>query len=449
LQTAGVGNRSDVALCDLAQIVKNAILVCHLCPVIIGNVHARRMENFMSASDPGFVTEYASPERSTPVEVTASQKEIAENDALLAALEAVPGFALLLNENRQVVFANQRFQEIFPTGKEAQNEGSRPGEITGCPNAKHLAAGCGTSRACMGCAVLGPILRGLAGEEVSEDQGEIATSAGRLFVEAIASPLVVKGKRYISLSIRDITEKQRLRDMQKKVDSHLDHAARLSALGTLVGGIAHEINNPAAIISANIENLRVAIEGGRMPNLKEVERIEKALSRIQTTITQMKDLHIHQAPLVAHFHVVDCVDAVLALVQTHIRVGNIHVERRFSCLSPTLKGSAQLFQQMFAGIVINSCEAFADTNSSPKIVLHVEETSENFVIRVEDNGCGIPPDVLPQIFDPFFTTKDPGKGLGLGLSFAHRIVTGMGGTIAVTSERGNGTVVSLRFPRQG
>jgi signal transduction histidine kinase len=395
------------------------------------------------------VTEHASPERSTQEEVATSQKELTENEALLAALEAVPGFALLLNENRQVVFANQRFQRTFPTNGENQNEGLRPGEITGCPNAQHLAAGCGTSRACVGCAVLNPILKSLAGEEVSEDLGEIATSAGRLFVEAIASPLVVKGKRYISLSIRDITEKHRLRDMQKKVDSQLDHAARLSALGTLVGGIAHEINNPLAIIAANIENLRMALEEAQISPLKEVDRIENALARIQTTISQMKDLQIYQAPMAEQFAVVEAIEAALGLVQTHLWVGKVEVECRFCTPSPTLSGSAKLFQQMFAGIVINSCEAFTKTQNFSHIILSVDEVGENCVVRVEDNGCGMAPDVLPQIFDPFFTTKDPGKGLGLGLSFAHRIVTGMGGTIAVTSELGKGAVVSLRFPRQG
>jgi signal transduction histidine kinase len=407
-----------------------------------------KFEVFMSAVPIRLVTEHASPERSTTEEVVTSKKDLTENEALLAALEAVPGFALLLNENRQVIFANQRFQRTFPTKEQGQSVGLRPGEITGCPNAKHLAAGCGTSRACIGCAVLGPILHSLAGEEVSEDQGEIATSAGQLFVEAIASPLMVKGKRYISLSIRDITEKKRLRDMEKKIDSQLDHAARLSSLGTLVGGIAHEINNPVAIISANIENLRQDVAEGRMPNLKEVDRIENALLRIQETIKQMKELHVYQSPLATDFSVVECIEGSMALVQSHLQEGVIEVERRFCSPSPTLTGSFKLFQQMFVGIVINACEALAGASMSPKIVVQVEDTNETCVVRVEDNGCGMPPDVIPQVFDPFFTTKAPGKGLGLGLSFAHRIVTGMGGAIELTSKPREGTAVCMRFPRK-
>ena len=123
----------------------------------------------------------------------------------------------------------------------------------------------------------------------------------------------------------------------------------------------------------------------------------------------------------------------------------IEVERRFADL-PSITCSPSQVNQVFLNVLQNAIQAM--DKPAGRIILTTRAEEGSVVVEVEDNGKGIPEDVLPRIFDPFFTTKDIGQGTGLGLSIAYKIVTEHGGRIAARSEPGKGTVFTIVLPVQ-
>jgi len=113
---------------------------------------------------------------------------------------------------------------------------------------------------------------------------------------------------------------------------------------------------------------------------------------------------------------------------------------------PVIKGNFQRFEQVIINLVQNACQALPDFRKGVFVSTSYDEKRGNIVVKVEDEGSGIPPEMLPHIVDPFYTTKSDSGGLGLGLSISSRIVKEHGGTLTFTSEPGNGTRAEIVLP---
>ncbi len=249
-------------------------------------------------------------------------------------------------------------------------------------------------------------------------------------------------------TLKDVTE-------QKRLEQQLIRASKLASLGTLVAGIAHEINNPMGIIAGYSEAL---LDRAAQSELREVDAFEdfpEYLETINSEIFRCKDIlkglldfARPSGGTIREIDINELIKEVILLVKHRAKKENQTISLDLERDIPKTAADPGALRQLFMNIIINS---FYFTGPDGNI--HVETRSEpdfykQRVIRItiSDNGKGIEKEVLERIFDPFFTTKPAGDGTGLGLSICHRIVSEHDGTIEAQSEPGKGTVFSIRFP---
>jgi len=232
---------------------------------------------------------------------------------------------------------------------------------------------------------------------------------------------------------QDITE-------TKEVAARLVFSDRMVSIGTLAGGVAHEINNPLATISANLQTMAESLHDPRIAEaLQGVERIRNivrglaAFSRVDDDRRRPIELH----------HVLE-----LAIGMTSHEIRHrARLVKAFGDVPPVLANEARL-GHVFINLLVNAAEAIPEGNARDHEVRVVARTDDAgwAIVEIHDTGGGIPRAVQPRIFDPFFTTKAIGQGTGLGLSICHGIVRSLGGDITFRSERGAGTTFVVALP---
>jgi signal transduction histidine kinase len=218
-------------------------------------------------------------------------------------------------------------------------------------------------------------------------------------------------------------------------------------MGRLVAGIAHEINNPVNSLVNTLgpleESLRLRL-GGSVPD--DVREMLGVISRgADRTKAIVQALHSYSRGDSERLVEVDLhrgLDESLELLRHHLKQG-ITVERKYGQVG-RVRGFAGQLQQVFMNLLTNAAQALGENG---EIVIETARVGKDVVIKIVDDGPGIPPDVLPRIFDPFFTTKEVGKGSGLGLSIVHGIVERHGGRIDVDSSVGRGTTFTVTLPQ--
>jgi two-component system NtrC family sensor kinase len=237
----------------------------------------------------------------------------------------------------------------------------------------------------------------------------------------------------------------------KAAQSVLVRTEKLSSLGQLSASIAHEINNPLAGILTFAKLVsRTLAEGppdeqrlaGLQKNLGLVEREAKRCSAI---VKSLLDFARERPLSPKELDVNAVVEEALSLVGHQVVLQGVALEKELSPLPPVVADFGQL-RQAFVNVAMNACEAMAGAKGSRLRVLS-REAGGKVEIVFADNGPGIPQERMQKIFDPFYTTKE--KGTGLGLSVVYGIVERHGGTVAVESQLGEGTVFTLRLPVAG
>ena len=271
----------------------------------------------------------------------------------------------------------------------------------------------------------------------------------------------------------------------KESEAQLVQSEKMSSLGQMVAGVAHEINTPLAYVKNSVATVR-----DRLPELKDsVSQSERLLALLQSPSPDQADLQDAFAAVnarlaqlrehqvlgdldsltkdglhgieqigelvvnlknfsrldrskVASFNVNEGIIATLLIAKPQLR--NVAIEKRFGEI-PSITCSPSQVNQVLLNLVTNAAQAL-DKPQKAIVVSTRREGEDALAIEVADNGKGIAPEVLPRIFDPFFTTKEVGKGTGLGLSIAYKIVTQHGGRIDVKSQVGKGTVFTVVFP---
>jgi PAS domain S-box-containing protein len=238
-------------------------------------------------------------------------------------------------------------------------------------------------------------------------------------------------------TVKDITQ---MRQMERQ----LQQVEKLSGLGTMISGIAHELNNPLTAIMGNAELLSM--------NKSVTDREKKSLdvilqesSRAAKIVSGLLAFAREHRPERRVISVNDVVMESLTLREYNLRVNNISVQLSLSSdVLPTLGDPYQL-QQVFTNIINNASDALTETGGG-KLTIRTEQKEEMLRIVFEDDGPGIETENLKKVFDPFFTTKDIGKGTGLGLSMAYGIIEEHGGKIKVESEPGRGATFTVKLP---
>ncbi len=233
-----------------------------------------------------------------------------------------------------------------------------------------------------------------------------------------------------------------MREAQRK----LIQSEKLAAIGTLVAGIAHEINNPVGIIAARTDCMLMEARDKGMDEqcTEDLMVINRHAGRI-ADITRALLTFARQAP--AELLPVDLngiVEDTLFLVAKQLNKEGIRLERRLSPEGPKVMGNDNRIQQVLLDLLNNARDA---VHGEGAITVTTGGSADKAEITVTDTGEGIPEDVLDNIFDPFFTTKEVGKGTGLGLAVSYGIIQDLGGNIEVRSRKGEGATFSITLPR--
>ncbi len=260
----------------------------------------------------------------------------------------------------------------------------------------------------------------------------------------VNSALISYGEnQFIQMILRDVTQRREM------IDS-LIKAERLAAAGTFAAGVAHEVNNPLASISSLVQSL---LSGEEDPQRRTT--LHTILSQITRISGTLKDLVNFARPATAQHKPVNlniAVSDTLRLVNYNKRFSGIQIDPILAAdLKPAFADDNEI-QQVLLNLLFNAADATAAEGGVIKVVTenirvgHGSDKRHRVMIKVIDNGIGIPAEHLERVFDPFFTTKPAGAGAGLGLSLCQRIVLSNKGTIKVESEVGRGTAVTITLP---
>jgi PAS domain S-box-containing protein len=270
---------------------------------------------------------------------------------------------------------------------------------------------------------------------------------------------------------RDITERKRAEEQARLHQQQMMQVSKMVALGTLVSSMAHEINNPNNFIMLNAPLLLETWESSK-PILEEYyekngdfiiggmkytemrENIPVLFSgildgskRIKQIVEDLRDFVRRDTSDMSQWVDVDAVlRSAVALLSNIIMKSTNHFSIKYGNHLPLLKGNFQRLEQVIINLIQNGCQALRDTRKSIFVSTAYDEKRQSIVVRVEDEGVGIPSEILPHITDPFYTTKADSGGLGLGLSISSKIVKEHGGTLTFASEPGKGTKAEIVLP---
>ena len=222
------------------------------------------------------------------------------------------------------------------------------------------------------------------------------------------------------------------------------HSRKIASLGTLVSGVAHELNNPINNIILTID----ALVGGR--NVSEDRRaalLQDILAqaiRASGIVKNLLDFSRAETSTIQDVDLTQLLKDTLQIAGNQITLGNIELRREIEPGLPVVLGNRQGLQQVFLNLVINAVQAMP--GGGQLTVRAAADENQRVAVAVEDTGTGISADHLPHIFDPFFTTKEVGQGTGLGLSVSYGIIKKHGGRITVNSIPGKGSTFTVVIP---
>jgi signal transduction histidine kinase len=279
--------------------------------------------------------------------------------------------------------------------------------------------------------------RGEARHELQERRN------GRI-VDVVVQPLPTGGSLTL---LTDITEQRRAEEEHRQLEAHLQHTQRVEALGTLAGGIAHDLNNSLVPVLGLTDLLlrKVKDEAER----RKLALVRQGASRARDLVKQILAFSRKDASKREGFDLAEVVQEALDMLRATIPT-TIRLEPEIAAVPPLRGDSGQLYQ-VIVNLMTNAAQAIGERAGTIYISLAEDYGDQlpdaRFVcLSVRDTGCGIGESVLPRIFEPFFTTKDVGKGTGLGLSVVHGIIIDHGGKIVVASRPGEGTTFDVYLP---
>ena len=238
-------------------------------------------------------------------------------------------------------------------------------------------------------------------------------------------------------------DKARLIEKQQiQYDNLAIQTDKLSSLGRMAAGIAHEINNPLAGILLYSSNLVKKVpETG--PLKKGLEVIIHETIRCRGIIQELLEFSRQREPLKVLADLNGVIEKALSIVSNEFRLNRISLERRLSDTLPSVLIDVNQIEQVFINFLMNAVEAIQG-QGEVCVRSYRDEDNRSVVVEIEDSGMGIPQEHLEKIFDPFFSTKPKGTGLGLAVNYG--IIQKHGGEIKVSSQPGRGTTMTIRLP---
>lgn len=269
-------------------------------------------------------------------------------------------------------------------------------------------------------------------------------------------------------------EKKQAEEQALVKQEQLFQAAKMVSLGTLVSGVAHEINNPITSVILNgpalarmWEDVLPVLDGhlqregdfpvGATLYSRIRDRVPVMLAsitddtrRVRDIVTDLKDFaRDNPSDLTEEVHLNTVVDKAVGLTTNLIHKSTKHFKLTLHDHLPVFVGNSQRIEQVVINLLVNACQALPDPERGVELATRIDQEKNQVVLEVRDQGEGIEESVLNRIVDPFFTTRREKGGTGLGLAISDRIVRDHGGTLSFESAPGQGTAVTVRFPISG
>lgn len=267
-----------------------------------------------------------------------------------------------------------------------------------------------------------------------------------IYVRTIACPIRYKHGDAIILSAMDITE-----SVEK--DAQLYQASKMTTLGEMSAGIAHELNQPLSAIKIGNEFLNMAAGRGTITAdqiLKVVGEVSAQVDRASQIINRLREFGRKPDFVTEKVSINTPIRRVLAIIGQQFELQNIDIGTELDETLPFVSASNNRLEQVVFNMLTNARDAILQKrecgNTEQRITIRSFQEDGRVVFTVTDTGTGIAKNTLEKIFEPFFTTKEVGRGMGLGLSIAYGIIRDYGGKIDVESEEGAGTTFRFSFP---
>jgi PAS domain S-box-containing protein len=255
----------------------------------------------------------------------------------------------------------------------------------------------------------------------------------------VASPLMdAEGKPAgVIISVRDVTK-------EKKLEQQIIQSERLAAMGQMIGGFAHELNNPLTSILGMSELLQETHPNEAVR--KQLVILQQQARRAAEIVQNLQYFARPPAPGRSQVNVNEIVQRTVQMQAYPLRKSNITVDFLEEPSIPAIVADPNQLMQVFLNLLLNAEQAIRENREKGTIRVRIGRKPDSVWIVFQDDGPGISPENLEHIFDPFFTTKRPGRGTGLGLSICKTVVREHGGNIEAASAPGGGAVFTITLP---
>lgn len=287
---------------------------------------------------------------------------------------------------------------------------------------------------------------GLAGviEQWQEQQGpsceaELRAEGGRRWSVTVSRLRSATSERSDFLFVlSDVTDSRRLQEQ-------LAQSEKLSSLGQMISGVAHELNNPLASVVGYAQLIRNTTHGDDKLR-RRLETLERESHRCRNIVKNLLSFVRRRDPERVPLSLNQVVENVIGLLRYQLRVDGIRLEKQLSTELPAIEGDAHQLEQLLVNLLTNAAQAIRSEGKPGRVAVHTMMHGASVRMEIEDSGPGIPAELREAVFDPFFTTKAIGEGTGLGLSLAYDIVDSHGGSIDIVGDGPRGTTFRIDLP---
>ena len=276
---------------------------------------------------------------------------------------------------------------------------------------------------------------------------EFVNAKGRKFWGADSSRLIeFNGEEVIVSNTRDLTEELALSDELAKQKELLFQNEKMSALGELLAGVAHELNNPLSVVVGHSLMLKEEITDPDV--MVRIDKISAAAERCAKIVKTFLAMARQQPSKIEQVDVASVVETATDVVDYGSKSGDISITQDIPANMPRIAADADQITQVIINLIINAEQALTSSGCGNHIKVSARSQPDAGMVEItiQDNGPGIPAAIRPRIFEPFFTTKEVGEGTGIGLAFCHRIILSHGGQIRLDHTGGSGTCFRITLP---
>lgn len=285
---------------------------------------------------------------------------------------------------------------------------------------------------------------------VNEHRVQLRNAQDNAFTAAVSARMIdFKGDEVIVSNTRDLTDELAMQEELASQRELLFQNEKMSALGELLAGVAHELNNPLSVVVGHSLMMQEEITD---PNLSErITKIGNAAERCAKIVKTFLAMARQQPSKIEKVDVESIIDTAIDVAGYGSKTGSISITKRIDKALPMISADPDQVTQVIINLIINAEQAMKTSRKGDLILVTAKLNRANDMVKiaVKDNGPGIPENIRPRIFEPFFTTKDVGEGTGIGLAFCHRIILSHGGQIKLETSSSDGSQFKIGLPVGG